>query len=103
MCVSQEQYSEALQHFNRALQIQQKYFLPNNPSLASTYNYIANVHFKLDQFEQSLSNHLKALEIEQNSLPDDHPSIATSYFRISKDYAGLLYWSDALEYGFKAN
>jgi tetratricopeptide (TPR) repeat protein len=101
-CLSQERYSEALEHLNRALQIQQKYFLPNNPSLADTHNYIAGVHYKQDQFEQALSNHFKALEIQQNSLGDNNPSIATSYFSISKDYVGLSIWSDALEYGLKA-
>jgi len=62
VCISQGQYQEALIHFNRALEIQQQYFLPNNPSLATTYNHIARAYYKQDQFEEALSNYIEALE-----------------------------------------
>jgi tetratricopeptide (TPR) repeat protein len=51
VCFSQGQYKEALEYFNRALEIQQKYFLPNNPSLAETYNYIGDVYYRQNEFK----------------------------------------------------
>ena len=102
VCISQEQYNEALDHFKFALQIQQQYFLSNNPQLATTYGLIADVYYQQQRYKKSLNNHMKVLDILINSLPDDHPSIGASYFDISKDYLGLMSWSDALDYGFKA-
>ncbi|CAF4543722.1 unnamed protein product, partial [Rotaria sp. Silwood2] len=102
VCLSKKQYQQALTHFKSALEIQQQYLLPNNPSLAQIYNLIAQTFHDQEQFEEALPNYIKALEIEQNSLSDDHGSIAKSYHNISTAYVGLSLWSNALEFALKA-
>ncbi|CAM4818147.1 unnamed protein product [Rotaria magnacalcarata] len=42
----QGSYNDAIGHYQCALTTQQKYLLPNHPSIASTYNHLARAYYK---------------------------------------------------------
>ena len=52
MCVTLGQYQQGIDHFKRALEIQQQYLLPTNPAFAKTYDHIAHAYNKMENFEE---------------------------------------------------
>lgn len=99
---SQQQHQQALIYFNSALEIQQKYYLSDNPAIAKTCNHIAQTYVNLNQYQQAIEFYQRALEIEQNSLSSDHYLIPQSYHNIAKVYFAQSSWISALEYSQKA-
>jgi tetratricopeptide (TPR) repeat protein len=70
-----EEYSKALSFYEEALEIKQKTFPPNNPSLATSYNNIAFVYENMKNYSKALSYFERALDIWQRSLPPTHPQL----------------------------
>jgi tetratricopeptide (TPR) repeat protein len=93
---AQGEYEEAIQFYEKTLEIDKKRFPPNHLGFASTYNNIGEVYRKMGDYPKALSYYEKHLEISQKSLPPNHPDLATFYsnigivHRIMGDYPKAL-------------
>ncbi|CAF3133191.1 unnamed protein product [Rotaria socialis] len=67
----------------------------NHPSLATTYNNIASVHFSMAQYSKAQSSFEMAREIQQKSLPPNHPSLANTYNNIGLMHKSMGEYSQA--------
>ena len=94
----QGDYKEALRHYDRALEIQQRSLPVNHPSLAISYNNIGSVYDNMGEYSKALSYYEKDLEISEKSLPANHPSLATSYNNIGLVYKNMGKYPKALSF-----
>jgi tetratricopeptide (TPR) repeat protein len=98
----QGKYAEAIEFYEKALEISQKTLPANHPNLASSYNNIGTVYDNMGEYSKALSYYEKALEIKQKTLPANHPDLATSYNNIGLVYKNMGEYSKALSYYEKA-
>ncbi|CAF4945289.1 unnamed protein product [Rotaria socialis] len=75
--------------------LKQKSLPSNHPSLATTYNNIASVHFSMAQYSKAQSSFEMAREIQQKSLPPNHPSLANTYNNIGLMHKSMGEYSQA--------
>ncbi|CAF4105211.1 unnamed protein product, partial [Adineta steineri] len=103
-CVKTEQgdYEKAIWYYEKGLEIYQKTLPSNHATLATLYNNIGSVYYKMGDYSKALSSHEKALEIQQEILPSNHPSLATSYNNIATLYHSMGEYSKALSFYEKA-
>jgi tetratricopeptide (TPR) repeat protein len=94
----QGKYAEAIEFYEKALEIEQKTLPANHPNLATSYNNIGAVYKNMGEYSKALSYYEKALEIRQKTLPANHPSLATSYNNIGWVYKNMSDYSQALSY-----
>jgi tetratricopeptide (TPR) repeat protein len=94
----QGKYAEAIEFYEKALEIDQKTLPANHPSLATSYNNIGAVYKDMGEYSKALSYYEKALEIQQKTLPANHPDLATSYNNIGDVYRNIGEYSKALSY-----
>jgi tetratricopeptide (TPR) repeat protein len=57
------EYSKALSHYEKALEIRQQLLSPNHPDLAWPYNNIGMTYYNMGAYSKALFSHEKALEI----------------------------------------
>jgi tetratricopeptide (TPR) repeat protein len=96
------EYKEAIQFYEKALEIRQKSLPPNHPDLAQSYNNIGLVYQNMKEYSKALSFHEKALKIRQQSLPPNHADLAQSYNDIGLAYQNMEEYSKGLSYHEKA-
>ncbi|CAF1420281.1 unnamed protein product [Adineta steineri] len=72
-------YEQAIEYYKKALEIREKTFPANHPSLAASYNNIGLVYDKMGEYSRALSFYKKALGTQAKTLPAHHPWLATSY------------------------
>jgi tetratricopeptide (TPR) repeat protein len=99
---NQGEYEEAIEYYEKSLNIEQKTLPANHPDLATSYNNIGAVYNNMGDYSEALSYYEKALKIYQKSLPEDHPNLATSYNNIGTMYDNMGKYSQALSYYEKA-
>ncbi|CAF1230472.1 unnamed protein product [Adineta steineri] len=95
---NQGYYEKAILYYEQALEIWQKNFPSNHPSLPTSYNNIGSVYDTMGEYSKALSYYEKALEIQQKTLPSNHPSFTTSYNNIGGVYNNMKEYSKALSY-----
>ncbi|CAF3119171.1 unnamed protein product [Rotaria sp. Silwood2] len=93
-----KQYMEALEFYEKALEIQQKSFPSKHLDLASTYTNIGLVHSSMEEYTKALDFYRKALEIQEDLLPSDHQNLVTTYNNIGLVYKNMGEYSTALEF-----
>jgi tetratricopeptide (TPR) repeat protein len=98
----QGKYAEAIEFYEKSLEIEQKTLPANHPHLATSYNNIGGVYDHMGEYSKVLSYYEKALEIRQKTLPANHPLLATSYNNIGSVYNNMGEYSKALPYYEKA-
>ncbi len=98
----QGKHAEAIEFYEKVLEIRQKTLPANHPSLATSYNNIGAVYDNMGEYSEALSYYEKALEIKQKTLPANHPDLATSYNNIGLVYKNMGEYSEALSYYEKA-
>ncbi|CAF0953761.1 unnamed protein product [Adineta steineri] len=102
--ISLEQYQldNALEYFERALEIRRRILPPMHPLLATSYNDLGILYHRQKRYEQALSAYETCLEIRRCSLPEGHWALAM----IFNNMANTLYWLDrdkeALEFSVLA-
>ena len=97
-----EHYPEALQFYQRKLNIHKKSVPFNYSTLAITYENIAEMYFKMQKYAEALKLFRKVFKIRQHRLARNSKEIATSYNNIGKTYeimknyvAAILYYQYA--------
>ncbi|CAF4225941.1 unnamed protein product [Rotaria sordida] len=90
------QYDEAIEFYQKSLDIEEKTLPPNDPDLASSYNNIGLVHYNMGEYSKALSSYERSLEIKKIALPPNHPDFAQSYNNIGNVYINMGEYSKAL-------
>jgi tetratricopeptide (TPR) repeat protein len=98
----QGKYIEAIEFYEKALQIEQKTLPADHPHLASSYNNIGLVYKNIGEYSKALSYYEKDLEISQKILPPNHHNLAASYHNIGQVYYSVGDYSKALSSHEKA-
>ncbi len=74
----QGKYAEAIEYYEKSLEIDKEFLPSNHPNLATSYNNnIGLVYYDLDNYEMALTYFERALDIFQQSLPAYHPDITS--------------------------
>jgi CHAT domain-containing protein/Tfp pilus assembly protein PilF len=93
----QGDYTQALEGFQKALEIRRVVLREGHPRVAESYNNIALVYHDQGDYTRALEAHQKALEIRLAAFGEQHPSVATSYTGIAIVYADQGDYTRALE------
>jgi CHAT domain-containing protein/Tfp pilus assembly protein PilF len=72
----QGQYSEAEEHFQRALTVKEKLAGPNNADIADTLNSLAGVYLDQGKYADAEGVFERALAIREKTLGKGHPEVA---------------------------
>jgi tetratricopeptide (TPR) repeat protein len=99
---NQGEFREAIEFYQKSLEIKQKTFHPNDPNLATSYNGIGLVYGKMGDYSKALSYHEKAVEIEKTHRRLNDPLLANSYNNIGVVYSKMGDYSKALLYHEKS-
>jgi len=94
----QGNYNEAVEYYEKSLEISKKSLPANHSSLAILYNNIGLVYKSMGEYSKALEYYEKDLEISKKSLPENHPDLATSYNNIGLVYKSMGEYSKALQY-----
>jgi tetratricopeptide (TPR) repeat protein len=98
----QGKYAEAIEFYEKYLEICQKTLPANHPLLATSYHNIGWVYYNMGEYSKALSYYKKALESRQKTLPANHPLLASSYNNIGQVCCNMGEYSEALSYYEKA-
>ena len=91
-------YTKAIWFYERALEIFQRTLPPNHILLATSYNNIGEVHYKMVEYFKALSFYEKAFKIYQKTLPPNHPVLGICYNNIGLAYKNIREYSKALSF-----
>ena len=86
----------------KVVEIFEKIFDKNHPSLATSYNNLSMIYQDMGDLNQSLDFQLKALEIREKIFDKNHPSLATSYNNLSAIYQDMGDLNQSLDFQLKA-
>ena len=71
-------FEQALDRYERAVALQERATVENEPLLAFTLNGLGVVHTALDEVDEAAACHQRALELRRTALGPDHPYVAMS-------------------------
>jgi len=97
-------YNQALEWYQKALDIRENVLGIEHPDTAITYNNIASVYNNQGDYTQALEWHEKALDIREKVLDIEHPDndTATTYNNIASVHYNQSNYTQALEWFQKA-
>ncbi|CAF4880143.1 unnamed protein product, partial [Rotaria magnacalcarata] len=75
----QGEYKDAVEFYERSLEIKRKTLPEDDASLAPTYNNIGLAYNNMGEYSKALEFYERAKQILEISLPPTHPDLATSY------------------------
>ncbi|CAF4877106.1 unnamed protein product [Rotaria sp. Silwood1] len=96
-------YSEALQYFEKALEIRETVLPLSHPDLAQIYAWMGATYSNTGYYAKALEFHKKAYKIYRETLPLNHPDMSISYSSIGGVYNSMGDYTKALEFYEKAN
>jgi tetratricopeptide (TPR) repeat protein len=99
---SMEDYSSALEWYDKVLEIQEISSALNHPSLATVYNNIGVIYLSMGDYRKADTYCQKALEIRSESSSSNPTSLITAYSNIGMVYELKGNYSTALSYYKKA-
>ncbi|CAF1054977.1 unnamed protein product [Didymodactylos carnosus] len=99
---SQGDASNALAHFEKALEIKEKTLLSTDPDLAKAYSSVGTAYCSIGKYLTALSYHKKALGIREEVLSPIHPDLGVAYNNLGAVYDAMGNYSAALSYYKKA-
>jgi tetratricopeptide (TPR) repeat protein len=94
--------STALSYYEKALQIEEKFYPDKDARLAITYNNMAVAYQSIGNYPEALKYLEKTLEIQQKSLPSNSPQIAITFNNLATIYRRIGNYSSAVSYLEKA-
>jgi len=86
----------------KALEIKEKVFDKNHPSLATSYNNLSLIYQGFGDLPKAKEFQLKALEIREKVFDKNHPDFAQSYHNLAIIYYDMQEKENALEFINKA-
>ena len=92
-----QNYSEAIQSFQRALDVVIDLFNEEHPDTARSYFNLAVTQHASGDFLSALQSHQRALEIRVKVLGEEHPDTAQSYFNLGVTQYALGNFTSALQ------
>ncbi|CAF4256765.1 unnamed protein product, partial [Rotaria sordida] len=93
----QGDYQQALDFYDKSIEIERIILPGDDPDLAISYNNISQVYKNMGDYSKALEFHEKAHEIREKALPSNHPDLANSYNNIGQVYNNMGDYSKALE------
>ncbi|CAF3653738.1 unnamed protein product [Rotaria socialis] len=88
---------EALQSYEKALEIFKQTFADDHENLAWCYNNIGIIYLEEKNFSEALQYLKKALKIKQRILPDGHPCLGNTYNNLGNVHYFRHEYGQALE------
>ena len=98
----QGEYEEAVQYYEKSIEIKERTISKNDPGLSVSYHNIASVYNNMGEYSKALGYYEKSIEITKIALPQNHPNLAISYSNIGRVYKNIGEYSKALEYHEKS-
>jgi len=95
-------YDKAIDYYERALEIDEKIYPQDLPSIATRYNNIGNALNAKGHIEKSIDYFEKALTILKNALGSEHPKVAITNMNLGSAYKDMQQYEIAFEYYEKA-
>ena len=92
-----QNYSGAIQSFQRALDVAIGLFGEEHPDTAECYNSLGETKNALGNFSSALQSHQRALEIRVKLFGEEHRDTAKSYFSLGETKNALGNFSSALQ------
>ena len=89
--------TNALEYYNKALNIYLALYGENHPIVVSDYNNIGTAYDKLGDYQKALEYLDKAVKNGIAVLGENHPNVATSYYSIGAIYFDHENYEKALE------
>ncbi|CAF3563958.1 unnamed protein product [Rotaria sp. Silwood1] len=109
MAKDESKYEEALNAYEKSMNINKKILSKIHPHTAMSYNNIAGIYAHMGQTKKAIGDEEKALifyekslEICNQSLPENHSQTATVLSKIGGLYYNRSNWSTAIKYLEKA-
>lgn len=99
--IQQQKYSEAIEAFEKALELWRTHLSEDHPVLAFLYNNIGVMYYKTRKFDLALTYHEECLKIETKSLPKDHETFAETYRNLATTYEKLQQYDKGIEFAEK--
>ncbi|MCL2323614.1 MAG: tetratricopeptide repeat protein [Oscillospiraceae bacterium] len=96
------EYDEALSWYFKSLNIREKIFDSEDPSIADLYNDIGVVYRNKGDYDKALEFYFKALDIREKVLWEGHTDIAFTCNNIGVAYSDTGEYDKALGYYFRA-
>ncbi|CAF1352934.1 unnamed protein product [Adineta steineri] len=94
----QADYEQAIEYYEKALEIQENTLPENHSYLAISYNNIAGVYMDRKEYSKALSFFEKALVVDEKILPENHPDLATCNNNIGLVYMNMGEYLKALSF-----
>ncbi len=95
-------YKEALEYHTATLKAEEEFYGVEHPSVANTYQDMANDYYRMKEYDNALEYGLKALAIREKTYGADSIITAQSYARIGEVYQSLGCDQMAQDYMHKA-
>ena len=95
---NQKWYEEALDLYERALDVKLKVLGEEHPDVASTLNGMANVYQMQGRYEEALDLYERALDVELKVLGEEHPDVASTLNGMANVYLMQGRYEEALEF-----
>ncbi|CAM4841874.1 unnamed protein product [Rotaria magnacalcarata] len=94
----QGKYQEAVEFYEKSLEIKRKTLPDDDASLALTYSAIGLVYNNMGEYTKALKFYEKANKINLQSLPPNHPHTASDCNNIGLVYDNMGEYSKAIEF-----
>jgi tetratricopeptide (TPR) repeat protein len=91
-------YEEALNYYQKALEIREKALGKKHPDTATNYNNIGAIYSNQGDYDKALEYYQTALDIHEKALGKEYPDTATNYNNIGAIYSNQGDSAKALEY-----
>ncbi|CAF1282459.1 unnamed protein product [Adineta steineri] len=95
-------YKQAIEYYEKAVEIRKRTLPENHPDLATSYNNIGGAYYNMGDYLRALLFYGVALTIREKTLPENHPDLATSYNNNGGVYDNMREYSEALLFYEKA-
>jgi tetratricopeptide (TPR) repeat protein len=92
------EYENALEYFNKCLDIREDIITNNQSDLAEIYKNIGNVLYRLEKYEEALDFDKKVLKIKESILKPGDRDLACAYMNIGSTTQALKQFDEALSY-----
>ncbi|HFA50181.1 MAG TPA: CHAT domain-containing protein [Bacteroidetes bacterium] len=79
----QKEYSKAISHFQKAVDIWQPYLTLNHPAIAGSYDYIGVAAYRKKEYEKAREYILKAIGIDTRVMGPNYPDVAMFFNEIA--------------------